>query len=169
MDFKHSHMASLSTLDSFSSSFVFSNSTAIDANVVDLNSLAGGNSKEGKHYEELHEVYGQSTATGRDEKILVEDGREISIEEQVVIFLLTVGHNECDRACQNTFQHSSQTISKYVNLILQALCQLGKEYISRLNDDTPSKICFNPCFYPYFKDCLGAIDGTHIPVCVHTS
>ncbi|KAF3789975.1 hypothetical protein EJ110_NYTH17399 [Nymphaea thermarum] len=91
------------------------------------------------------------------EKNLVEDGRAISIEEQVAIFLLTVGHNERNRACQNTFQHSGQTISKYVNLILRALCQLGREYISRPNDDIPSKIRFNPRFYPYFKDDLVAI------------
>ncbi|KAF3778555.1 hypothetical protein EJ110_NYTH43267 [Nymphaea thermarum] len=106
------------------------------------------------------------------EKNLVEDGREISIEEQVAIFLLTVGHNERNRACQNTFQHLGQTISKYVNLILRALCQLGREYISRPNDDIPSKIRFNHRFYLYFKytqDCLGAIDGTHIPVWVRTS
>ncbi|KAF3785633.1 hypothetical protein EJ110_NYTH27101, partial [Nymphaea thermarum] len=103
------------------------------------------------------------------EKNLVEDGREISIEEQVAIFLLTVGHNERNRACQNTFQHLGQTICKYVNLILRALCQLGREYISRPNNDIPSKIRFNPRFYPYFKDCLGAIDGTHIPVWVRTS
>ncbi|KAF3792582.1 hypothetical protein EJ110_NYTH11078 [Nymphaea thermarum] len=103
------------------------------------------------------------------EKNLVEDGREINIEEQVAIFLPIVGHNERNRACQNMFKHSGQTISKYVNLILRALCQLGKEYISRLNDDTPSKISFNPRFYPYFKDCLGTIDGTHIPVWIRTS
>ncbi|KAF3790249.1 hypothetical protein EJ110_NYTH16822 [Nymphaea thermarum] len=52
------------------------------------------------------------------EKNLVEDGREISVEEQVAMFLLTVGHNECNRACQNTFRHSGQTISKYINIIL---------------------------------------------------
>ncbi|KAF3795471.1 hypothetical protein EJ110_NYTH04770 [Nymphaea thermarum] len=46
------------------------------------------------------------------EKNLVENGREISIEEQVAMFLFTVGHNECNHACQNTFQHSGQTISK---------------------------------------------------------
>ncbi|KAF3791121.1 hypothetical protein EJ110_NYTH14807 [Nymphaea thermarum] len=103
------------------------------------------------------------------EKNLVQDGRAISIEEQVAIFLLTVGHNEWNRACQNTFQHSGQTISKYVNLILRALCQLDREYISRLNDDIPSKIRFNPRFYPYFKDCLGDIDDTQIPVWVRTS
>ncbi|XP_049931474.1 uncharacterized protein LOC126409606 [Nymphaea colorata] len=103
------------------------------------------------------------------EKNLVEDGREISVEEQFAIFLITVGHNECNRACQNTFQHSGQTIGKYVNIIIRALCQLGEQYISRPNDETPSKIHLNHHFNPYFQDCLGAIDGTHIPVWVHTS
>ncbi|KAF3784575.1 hypothetical protein EJ110_NYTH24124 [Nymphaea thermarum] len=59
------------------------------------------------------------------EKNLVEDAPKINIEEQVAIFILTLGHNECNRACQNTFRHSGQTISKYMKLILRALCQLG--------------------------------------------
>ncbi|XP_048569188.1 uncharacterized protein LOC125550268 [Triticum urartu] len=29
--------------------------------------------------------------------------------------------------------------------------------------DTPSKIEGNPRFDPYFKDCIGAIEGTHVP------
>ncbi|KAF3787492.1 putative nuclease [Nymphaea thermarum] len=103
------------------------------------------------------------------ERNLVEDGRAISVEEQVAIFLLTVGHNERNRACQYMFQHSGQTISMYVNIIVQALCQLGMENIRRPNDETPSKIRLNPRYNPYFQDCLGALDGTHIPICVHTS
>ncbi|KAF3776597.1 hypothetical protein EJ110_NYTH47760 [Nymphaea thermarum] len=87
------------------------------------------------------------------ERNLVEDGRAINVKEQVVIFLLTVGHNERNRACQYTFQPSGQTISKYVNVnvIVRALCQLGMENISRPNDETPSKIRLNPRFNPYFK------------------
>lgn len=34
--------------------------------------------------------------------------------------------------------------------------------------DVPSKIRNNPRFYPYFEDCIGAIDGTHIPCNVPT-
>ncbi|KAH8109015.1 hypothetical protein DFH11DRAFT_1470295, partial [Phellopilus nigrolimitatus] len=29
-------------------------------------------------------------------------------------------------------------------------------------NQTPSEISDNPKFFPFFKDCLGAIDGTHI-------
>ncbi|KAF3790698.1 hypothetical protein EJ110_NYTH03083 [Nymphaea thermarum] len=75
----------------------------------------------------------------------------ISVEEQVAIFLLTVGHNERNRACQYMFQHSGQTISKYVNVIVRALCQLGMENIRRPNDETPSKIRLNPRYNPYFQ------------------
>ena len=31
-------------------------------------------------------------------------------------------------------------------------------------DDIPSKIRNNPKYYPYFRDAIGAIDGSHIPV-----
>ncbi|XP_016699969.2 uncharacterized protein [Gossypium hirsutum] len=35
--------------------------------------------------------------------------------------------------------------------------------VIRLPDEsTPSEITNNPRFYPYFKDCIGALDGTHI-------
>ena len=32
------------------------------------------------------------------------------------------------------------------------------------NAPIPSKICEKACFYQYFKACLGALDGMHIPV-----
>ncbi|XP_031503213.1 uncharacterized protein LOC116266228 [Nymphaea colorata] len=100
---------------------------------------------------------------------LLHDARDISVEEQVAIFLYSVGHNKRNRASQDTFQHSGQTISKYFNVVLRTICHLGKDYICRLNNDTPAKIQNDPRFYPYFKDCLGVIDSTHVPVWVPTS
>ncbi|CAN6452133.1 unnamed protein product [Victoria cruziana] len=38
--------------------------------------------------------------------------------------------------------------------------------MSHPNDDTHVKIRLNPRFNPYFKDCLGAIDGTYVPAWV---
>lgn len=31
-----------------------------------------------------------------------------------------------------------------------------------LHDHTPPEIRYNPKLYPFFKDCRGAVDGTHI-------
>ncbi|KAK5793356.1 hypothetical protein PVK06_034499 [Gossypium arboreum] len=39
------------------------------------------------------------------------------------------------------------------------------------NESTPSEIRNNPRFYPYFKDCIRALDGTHVrasvPLSIH--
>ncbi|PPS16327.1 hypothetical protein GOBAR_AA04245 [Gossypium barbadense] len=37
------------------------------------------------------------------------------------------------------------------------------------NESTPSEIRNNPRFYPYFKDCIGALDGTHVRASVPLS
>ena len=39
-----------------------------------------------------------------------------------------------------------------------------KSYIKLPGLDIPSEIQGNPKLFPFFKDCLGAIDGTHIKV-----
>ncbi|GAV81547.1 LOW QUALITY PROTEIN: DDE_4 domain-containing protein [Cephalotus follicularis] len=36
------------------------------------------------------------------------------------------------------------------------------KYIVRSPDSTPPEIMNSRRFYPYFKDCVGAIDGTHV-------
>ncbi|KAH1046439.1 hypothetical protein J1N35_037223 [Gossypium stocksii] len=41
--------------------------------------------------------------------------------------------------------------------------EYGSEKVIRLPDEsTPSEIRNNPRFYPYFKDCVGALDGTYV-------
>ena len=39
----------------------------------------------------------------------------LSLEEQLAIFLYITGHNNSNRQAQDRFQHSGQTISKYVH------------------------------------------------------
>ncbi|KAF3780169.1 hypothetical protein EJ110_NYTH39903 [Nymphaea thermarum] len=41
-----------------------------------------------------------------DGRSLLEDARDINVEELLAIFIQTVGHNRCNRACQNTCQQS---------------------------------------------------------------
>ncbi|CAN6459391.1 unnamed protein product [Victoria cruziana] len=43
---------------------------------------------------------------------------------------------------------------------------MGREYIRHHDMNIPTKIHQSHQFYPYFKDCLGAIDNTHIPAWV---
>ncbi|KIN93440.1 hypothetical protein M404DRAFT_45797, partial [Pisolithus tinctorius Marx 270] len=64
------------------------------------------------------------------------------------------------------FQHSTDTISQYFKRMLHALSE-GPIYatyvrLPRVDLLIPSCIASNPKFFPYFKDAIGALDGTHI-------
>ena len=86
---------------------------------------------------------------------------------------------------QERFQRSGDTISRY-NFFNYAACHLlsmhryihemtkrlvgsfYKKYVKPLPaNETPPEIKGNPKLYPYFKDCRGAIDGSHFDAWVH--
>lgn len=45
------------------------------------------------------------------ERNLLKDTRNMRAEEQLAIFLMTIGHNERNRMIQERFQHSGETVS----------------------------------------------------------
>ncbi|KAL0434974.1 UNVERIFIED_CONTAM: hypothetical protein Sradi_0205300 [Sesamum radiatum] len=88
----------------------------------------------------------------------------VSNIEEVAIFMQTVGMHKRHRDSMERFQHSLETIHRRFHRVLSALCALALEMITRPNwTYTHPKIASNPEFYPYFKDCIGAMDGTLIP------
>ncbi|KAL3720411.1 hypothetical protein ACJRO7_005259 [Eucalyptus globulus] len=100
----------------------------------------------------------------------LKDSRYVRIDEQVGIFLSLVGHNNSTRDLCERFQRSRHTISTYFNLVLKAVLKLAKEIIKSPSFDVvPPKILMNPNHARYFKDCVGAIDGTHVDVTVARS
>ncbi|KAF8415573.1 hypothetical protein L210DRAFT_3321474, partial [Boletus edulis BED1] len=64
------------------------------------------------------------------------------------------------------FQRSKSTISKYFRLILDSFSTttIYTKHVKlpRSDDPVPARILDDPAVYPYFKDAIGAIDGTHI-------
>lgn len=93
---------------------------------------------------------------------LLEDTIHMCVEEQVAMFLNTVGHNLRNRLVGTNYGRSGETVSRYFNKVLRAIGELRAELIRPPSLETPSKIAGNPRWDPYFKDCIGAIDGTHI-------
>ncbi|ETV78795.1 hypothetical protein H257_07625 [Aphanomyces astaci] len=69
---------------------------------------------------------------------------------------------------QQRFQHSGETMSRQLRLVMHALRRLVPLYICQPPEDapTPSVITANSKFYPFFEKCRMALDGTHIPVWV---
>ncbi|XP_010521713.1 PREDICTED: uncharacterized protein LOC104800545 isoform X2 [Tarenaya hassleriana] len=96
-------------------------------------------------------------------KCLLRDTAGVMIEEQIAIFLNIVGHNQRNRVIQERFRHSGETISRHFNNVLKAVKSLSREILRPPPQATPREITGSKRFYPYFKDCIGVIDGMQIP------
>ncbi|KAI5780389.1 hypothetical protein EDC01DRAFT_620736, partial [Geopyxis carbonaria] len=61
------------------------------------------------------------------------------------------------------FQRSTCTINHYFHIIVNGLAGLHSEVVKLPSSESiPSEIRFNKKLFPYFKDCIGAADGTHV-------
>ncbi|XP_050280325.1 uncharacterized protein LOC126721316 [Quercus robur] len=95
----------------------------------------------------------------------LKDTRNASIEEQVAKFLYILAHNERIRTVSFFFRRSNETVSRYFHNVLRAVIYLEDQFLLQPNGaEVPQQIRNSHRFYPYFKDCVGAIDGTHIRV-----
>lgn len=85
--------------------------------------------------------------------------RYMSVDEQLAIFLCVVGENTTNRAAQERFKRSGNTISRCFNIVLDAMVALCtaivKQPAIRQSPTTP-RVRDDPEMFPYFKDCLGA-------------
>ena len=77
-----------------------------------------------------------------------------------------VGGPQSLRQVENRSSRSLETISRKFKLVLDCLYKLGKDNIQPVDRDF--KIVHpslqDARFWPHFKDAIGAIDGSHIPV-----
>jgi hypothetical protein len=91
----------------------------------------------------------------------------MSTIESLGILLFICSGNESNNKSQNKFKHSGETINRKFEEVLFSLMSMAKDFIRpkdpnfhtihrRIRDDKRA--------YPYFKDCIGALDGTHIRV-----
>ncbi|KAL4556017.1 hypothetical protein LXL04_038652 [Taraxacum kok-saghyz] len=95
--------------------------------------------------------------------------RNIAIEESLAIFLVCLAHGCTNRFMQEIFNHSGETISRHFHKVLKAVLKMSADIIKpndNYNHNVPDYILNNPRYYPYFKDCIGTIDGTHVKASV---
>ncbi|WVZ81644.1 hypothetical protein U9M48_028998 [Paspalum notatum var. saurae] len=78
------------------------------------------------------------------------------------MFLHVVGHNQRFRVIGLSFRRSTETISRFFREVLFAVGELRNEMILPPSSITPTKILHSPRWNLFFKDCVGAIDGTHV-------
>ncbi|KAL5553936.1 hypothetical protein UlMin_041337 [Ulmus minor] len=91
------------------------------------------------------------------------DTRSISAHEQLMMFLTIVGHCDTNRRSKFEWRHSGETVSRHFHNVCAYLLALAPRLIGPPDFvHTASKIENNPNFFPYFRDCIGAMDGTHV-------
>ncbi|KAK8926070.1 hypothetical protein KSP39_PZI018551 [Platanthera zijinensis] len=104
-----------------------------------------------------------------EESYGLKGSRRTATREVLGMTLYILGHHETLRKTSERFQHSTETISRYFEKGLRALTSLSMDIICPTDPQfrhTPAHIENDDRYMPYFKDCIGAIDGTHVDACI---
>jgi hypothetical protein len=91
--------------------------------------------------------------------------QRVTVEEQVAKTLYLLTHNVRNREIQFWFRRSGEATSRHFHRVLRSIIEIGRTYLKQPDGSRiPVEILGNNRFYPYFKDCVGAIDCTHVRV-----
>ncbi|KAK2653355.1 hypothetical protein Ddye_013211 [Dipteronia dyeriana] len=80
-----------------------------------------------------------------------------------------LGHRVGNRLEQERFQHYGKTVSRYFGQVFDVVCCMAMDIIKPQDSnfrDIPEEILTESTYMPHFKDYIGVIDGTHIPVSI---
>jgi hypothetical protein len=94
----------------------------------------------------------------RRKKIVVDT--RIKMEEKLGFFLFMLSHNAMYENLQVKFEHNNHFFKVVIPKLSHHFLQPPDP------NQVHQKIQDNPSFYPLFKNCLGTIDGTHIPISI---
>ncbi|XP_026399966.1 protein ALP1-like [Papaver somniferum] len=95
----------------------------------------------------------------------LEDNRNSDVEEMVAVFLYVIAHHHKNRVVGFMFKRSGETISIYVNTVLKGVIRHQGELLKQPVAVATSSVDER---WNCFKNCLGALDGTHISIHVAT-
>ncbi|XP_071694010.1 uncharacterized protein [Rutidosis leptorrhynchoides] len=91
--------------------------------------------------------------------------QRMSVEEQVARFLFMIGNDLKTGLIAWFFRRSESCTNRHFHKVLNALLSIEDQYIRQPTGDiVPTEIEQKKRFYPFFKNCIGAIDGTHVRV-----
>jgi hypothetical protein len=99
----------------------------------------------------------------------MDDNPEICFGEKLMIFIDALT-GTTSRKLKSNWNHSTSTISNTLHEVAEAILRLEHRVIIKPTAEYLSdRIRNNPKFWPYFRDCIGALDGTHLNAVVEYS
>ncbi|GKD78460.1 ALP1-like protein isoform X1, partial [Tanacetum coccineum] len=111
-----------------------------------------------------------------ESKYGVKSSDRMSVVDKLGAFVYILAVGVSNRDARERFQRSGETISRAFHDVLEAITGRGNGF-QRLTHDIirpkdpsfrfiPSQIMNDQRYMPYFKDCIGCIDGAHIGACI---
>ncbi|KAK8914508.1 hypothetical protein KSP39_PZI023824 [Platanthera zijinensis] len=95
----------------------------------------------------------------------LQGSQRTSSREVLGITLYILAQGGSVRLTKERFQHSTETISRYFSAGLRSFLLLSVDAIKPIDRqfrDILAEIRYDPRYMPFFKDCVGVIDGTHV-------
>ncbi|PPS13890.1 hypothetical protein GOBAR_AA06689 [Gossypium barbadense] len=117
------------------------------------------------YYEKMSKMVFISLLRVLETRYNLQTSRNISSSEMLGTFLYILGTSAKVSQCQERFQRSGSTISRYFAIVLEKVSRMATDLIAPEDlffSSVPEQIRNDSRYMPHFKDYIGAIDGTHI-------
>ncbi|PPD82103.1 hypothetical protein GOBAR_DD20962 [Gossypium barbadense] len=95
----------------------------------------------------------------------LKSSRNMLVDEQVAMFLHIISHHLKNRVIKHHFRRSGETVSRAFHSVLNVVIRL-KDVLFKKPE--PITVDSSDTMWKWFKNCLGALDGTHIKIRVPT-
>ncbi|PPD95900.1 hypothetical protein GOBAR_DD07067 [Gossypium barbadense] len=91
----------------------------------------------------------------------LKSSRHMLVDEQVAMFLHIISHHLKNRVIKHHFNRSGETVSRSFHSVLNAVIRLQDVLFKKAEPITANS---SDRRWKWFKNCLGALDGTHIKI-----
>ncbi|PPD98872.1 hypothetical protein GOBAR_DD04086 [Gossypium barbadense] len=95
----------------------------------------------------------------------LKSSRFMLVDEQVAMFLHIISHHLKNRVIKHHFRRSGETVSRAFHSVLNVIIRLQDVLFKKPEPITADS---SDTRWKWFKNCLGALDGTHIKIRVPT-
>jgi len=117
--------------------------------------------------QDMNESTFRSLCKTLSEHYKLEESCHVYLEESVAMLIEMVAQDLIVRVLAERYQHSLNVVKRKLYEILIALLKLAANIVKPTRGDVTYISLFIlevKRYMPYFRDCIGALDGTHVPV-----
>lgn len=99
-------------------------------------------------------------------KSLLRNTRGVSVEEQIGMFVYMLSRNANFEKLSERFERSRETVHRHIKACFDTILSLKTEFVKYRSAEPHWKISSDSHYWPYFENCIGVIDGIHVPMTI---